>query len=167
MTINEALAVTFPDVSVKHALGVDLFKNTLTTLGTERHQHILDAAWNGTALSCLALTEVAHGSNTKKMRTTSTYDTKTQEFVINTPDFQAAKCWVGNLGKSCTLALLFAQLYTNEQCYGLHAFVVPIRDPVTLLPYPGVTIGDMGEKIGLHGIDNGLGRDYDTPKMHF
>lgn len=50
-------------------------------------------------LACLALTEVAHGSNTKQMRTTATYDPRTKEFIINTPDFEAAKCWVGNLGK--------------------------------------------------------------------
>ncbi|XP_044271782.1 peroxisomal acyl-coenzyme A oxidase 3-like isoform X1 [Tribolium madens] len=156
MTINEALAVTFPDVSVKHAIGLGLFKNTLTTLGTERHKKVLDAAWSGKILSCLALTEIAHGSNTKQMRTTATFDKNSQEFVINTPDFEAAKCWVGNLGKTCTIALLFAQLHTNGQCYGLHAFVVPIRDPKTLLPYPGIVVGDMGEKIGLHGIDNGF-----------
>lgn len=42
---------------------------------------------------------MAHGSNTKQMRTTATYDKNTQEFVIHTPDFEAAKCWVGNLGK--------------------------------------------------------------------
>lgn len=46
MTVNEALAVTFPDVSIKHGIGIGLFKNTLTTLGTERHQRFIDAAWN-------------------------------------------------------------------------------------------------------------------------
>ncbi|CAG9862004.1 unnamed protein product [Phyllotreta striolata] len=154
MAYNEALACTYPDVSVKHALGVGLFSNTIITLGTEKHRKYAYVA--DKMLSCLALTEIAHGSDTKQMRTTATYDRNTKEFVINTPDFEAAKCWVGNLGKQCTHALLFAQLYTKGECHGLHAFVVPIRDPATLQPYPGILVGDMGEKIGLHGIDNGF-----------
>eukprot|EP00064_Thunnus_orientalis_P016405 superscaffoldBa00003248_g16470 len=49
-----------------------------------------------------------------------------KEFVINSPDFEAAKFWVGNLGKTATHALVFAQLYTPDQvCHGLHSFLVP------------------------------------------
>ena len=33
------------------------------------------------------------------MRTTATYDKETEEFIINSPDEEAAKWWVGNLGK--------------------------------------------------------------------
>lgn len=99
MTVNEALAVCYPDVSVKQALGVTLFANTLSTLGTERHKHMVQMAWENKLLSCVALTEIAHGSDTKQMRTTATYDPASREFVINTPDFEAAKCWVGNLGR--------------------------------------------------------------------
>ena len=85
-----------------------------------------------------------------------------QEFEINTPDFEASKIWVGNLGKTATHALVYAQLYTSDgQCHGLHSFVVPIRD-ANLRSLPGVVVGDMGEKIGLNGIDNGYVALQDT-----
>ena len=75
--------------------------------------------------------------------------------MLNTPDFEASKIWVGNLGKSATHCVLYAQLYTPDgKCHGLHSFIVPVRDQ-NLQSLPGVVVGDMGEKIGLNGIDNG------------
>lgn len=156
MCVNEATAMVNPCLSVKIALGISLFANVILGLGTERHLHFYRDVWDAKILSCLAITELAHGSDTKRMRTVAEYDPAHQQFVINTPDVGAAKCWVGNLGKQCTHALLFAQLIAQNTNHGLHLFVVPIRDPKTLLPYPGITVGDIGEKAGLHGIDNGF-----------
>ncbi|XP_068145030.1 peroxisomal acyl-coenzyme A oxidase 3 [Drosophila tropicalis] len=157
MYINEALACYSPSLSVKIALGVGLFNNAIRAMGTEKHQKYIEAAWNREVITCLAITELSHGSNTKRIRTTATYDPTTQEFIINTPDFEAAKCWVGNLGKMATVAMTFANLYTADgENHGLHGFLIPIRDPKTLLSYPGVLVGDIGEKCGLNGIDNGF-----------
>lgn len=51
-----------------------------------------------------------------------------QEFIIHTPDFEAAKFWVGNMGKHATHALVYAQLYTPDgQCHGLHSFIVQVK----------------------------------------
>jgi acyl-CoA oxidase len=33
--------------------------------------------------------------------------------------------------------------------------MVPIRDPETHRPLPGVTVGDIGPKLGYHNKDNG------------
>lgn len=47
---------------------------------------------------CLAITELAHGSDVKRLTTTATYDPASQQFIIHTPDYLATKCWAGNLG---------------------------------------------------------------------
>lgn len=101
------------------------------------------------------MTEIGHGSNARGMRTVATYDEKKREFILNSPDFEAAKCWAGGLGQGATHAIIYAKLLINNTDHGLHAFVVPIRDPKTHLPYSGLRVGDMGEKIGLNGVDNG------------
>ncbi|XP_073466878.1 peroxisomal acyl-coenzyme A oxidase 3 [Aquarana catesbeiana] len=144
-------------LAAKYFLNTQVFAGAVGSGGSEKHQTFLNQIRRMEIFGCFALTELSHGSNTKAIRTTANFDASTKEFIINSPDFEAAKFWVGNMGKTATHAVVYAQLYTSDgQCHGLHSFVMQIRDPKTLLPMPGVMVGDIGKKLGQNGLDNGF-----------
>lgn len=144
-------------ISIRISITRGMVPGAIFALGTNQHHQLLAEFSTGNYIGCFVLTEIAHGTNAKGIQTKATYDVATKSFILHTSDFEAAKCWAGNLGKCATHALIFAQLITSDGVNrGLHVFIVPIRDLQTHLPFPGVTVGDMGEKIGLNGIDNGF-----------
>ncbi|OCT99290.1 peroxisomal acyl-coenzyme A oxidase 3 [Xenopus laevis] len=151
-------------LGAKYFLNTQVFAGAVGSAGSERHNQFLTQVQAMEIFGCFALTELSHGSNTKAARTTATFDASTKEFIINSPDFEAAKFWVGNMGKTATHAVVYAQLYTSDgKCHGLHSFVVQIRDPHTLLPMPGVMVGDIGKKLGQNGLDNGFAMFHNVP----
>uniref|UniRef100_A0A9J8ATG2 Acyl-coenzyme A oxidase n=1 Tax=Cyprinus carpio carpio TaxID=630221 RepID=A0A9J8ATG2_CYPCA len=122
---------------------------------------VMQNPWKMTILNdCLGMYDWSLGAKyflNKGVTTDSLLMLCLSEFVISSPDFEAAKFWVGNLGKTATHSVVFAQLYTPDgQCHGLHSFIVQVRDPKTLLAMPGVMVGDMGKKLGQNGLDNGF-----------
>ncbi|XP_017770521.1 PREDICTED: peroxisomal acyl-coenzyme A oxidase 3-like [Nicrophorus vespilloides] len=152
----EVLNLADPSNLVTFMVNRNLYTSAVEGLGTEKHQHLVKAIEESKNFGCFCMTEIGHGSDTKRLKTKATYDAKRRGFVLETPDFEAAKCWSGLLGQLATHAVVYAQLYTPDGCcHGFHQFVVQIRDERTLLPMSGIVVGDMGVKIGLNGVDNG------------
>ncbi|WAR25224.1 ACOX1-like protein [Mya arenaria] len=103
-----------------------------------------------------AQTELGHGTNLLGLETTATYDRERDEFMINTPRLSSMKWWPGGLGKSCTHAIVLAQLVIDSQNHGMHPFMVQLRSLDDHTPMPGLKLGDIGTKLAANNIDNGF-----------
>jgi acyl-CoA oxidase len=157
LDFDETLVMWNIDAVIKYSLHYQMFQELIRSMGTARHEKYIEKCEDYEYSGCFCMTEISHGSNTRELKTRATYDPSTEEFIINTPSIEDSKIWVGNLGKVATHAAVYAQLYTPDgACHGLHIFIVPIRDPQTMLNLPGVIVGDMGDKAGLNGVDNGV-----------
>ncbi len=140
---------------VKFGVQFGLWGGAIQQLGTREHHELYLRATAALELpGCFAMTEAGHGSNVQQLRTTATYDAEAQEFVIETPDDQARKEYIGNAAVHGRIAAVFAQLVADGEPRGVHVFVVPLRDDQGHL-CQGVRIADCGEKLGLNGVDNG------------
>jgi acyl-CoA oxidase len=52
-------------------------------------------------------------------------------------------------------AVVMAQLYSLGKNHGIHPFIVQLRDEETHKPLPGITVGDIGNKLGYNTWNNG------------
>ena len=146
----------FGDLSVLVKIGVQfgLFGGAVQQLGTQRHheRYLADIA-SAKLLGGFAMTETGHGSNVQSIGTTAVYDGETGEFVLNTPDDESRKDYIGNAAAHGEMVVAFAQLYVDGTCHGVHAFITQIRAKGKVVD--GVRIEDCGHKHGLNGVDNG------------
>ncbi|KAF9950004.1 Peroxisomal acyl-coenzyme A oxidase 1 [Mortierella alpina] len=136
-----------------------LFIPTLKTqLSDEQQKTWLPRAENYEIFGCYAQTELAHGSNLRKLETTATFIPESDEFEIDTPTLNSMKWWPGALAQSSTHCAIYARLILHGKDYGVHPFLLQIRAPGTHAPMPGIEIGNLGSKIGFNTIDNGFMR---------
>ncbi|XP_069795681.1 peroxisomal acyl-coenzyme A oxidase 2-like isoform X2 [Narcine bancroftii] len=102
-----------------------------------------------------AQTELGHGTNVRGLETTATFDSSSQDFILNSPQVSSIKWWPGDLSRSANHAIVLAQLYTKGVCHGMHAFIVQIRSLVDHSVLPGIKVGDIGPKMAFEQVDNG------------
>lgn len=152
------LGLINPSAQTRLLVHLSLFFGTVSGQGTPDQ---VDYWVNNGTLSlrdfygCFAMTELGHGSNVAGVETTATMDLNTDEFVVNTPTLSATKWWIGGAAHSATHTSCYARLIVRGKDYGVHVFVVPLRDTETFELLPGVAVGDIGKKMGRDGIDNG------------
>lgn len=72
-----------------------LYTFSLFALGTKKHIKFIDRAMNLVDIGSFALTELSHGSNARDIQTTAHYDSRTEEFILNSPNELAMKFWIG------------------------------------------------------------------------
>ena len=152
--IFETLGYHDLSLSIKFGVQFGLFGGSILWLGTKKH-HDLYLQKTGTTelLGCFAMTETGHGSNVRGLKTTATYDPKTDEIIVHSPNLEAGKEYIGNALHS-QMASVFAQLIVNGENHGVHAILVPLRNENNEL-LPGRKVEDCGYKVGLNGVDNG------------
>lgn len=149
--------LSYHDLSLVIKFGVQfgLWGMSVFLLGTEKHhKKYLKDIGSLELPGSFAMTETGHGSNVRGLETTATYDHKTQNFIVNTPNELARKTYIGNAAVHAQAATVFARLIIDNTDHGVCAFVVPLRDKQNNT-LQGIRIEDCGKKMGLNGVDNG------------
>ncbi|GAX78870.1 hypothetical protein CEUSTIGMA_g6309.t1 [Chlamydomonas eustigma] len=137
-------------------LHIGMFIPSIMSQGdSEQQSKWLPLCFNLSVVGTYAQTELGHGTFVRGLETTSTYDVKSQEFILHSPSLTATKWWPGGLGKTATHAVVMARLIVEGKDYGPHAFILQLRSLETHLPLPGIKVGDIGPKYGYGGVDNG------------
>lgn len=142
------------NLATKLTVQLNLFGGSVITLGSERHHEIAKGVDTLENVGCFCLTELGFGNNAVEMETTCTWDDQSKSFILNSPTVLSQKYWITNGALHSNYAVVFAQLVHQGKNEGVHAFLVRIRDQYKQ-PVKGVTLEDMGHKLGLNGLDNG------------
>ena len=130
------------EISTKFAVQIGLYVKSIKNIGSQIHEESLLKGAKLEEFGCFCLTELGHGSDVSKLETTCHYDHLTNQFILNSPTETSRKFWIGNLANTATKAVVFAQLIVNGVRYGIHGFLVQIRDHETHEVLPGLSIGD-------------------------
>lgn len=166
------LSISDPAVGTRLGINLLLFVNAIKGNGTDAQikywLHERGTLQIKGIYGCFGMTELAHGSNVANLQTTATYNPDRKTFTINTPNLGATKWWIGGAAHSSNHTVVYARLISKGKDYGVKTFVVQLRDSNFEL-LPGISIGDIGSKMGRDAIDNGWIQfnDVEIPKEYF
>jgi acyl-CoA oxidase len=156
ISVFETIALFDLALAIKAGVQFGLFGGSIAFLGNaDQRARYLPGVTSMQLPGCFAMTERGHGSNVRDLETTATYEHNSQTLVVNTPHDHARKEWIGNAARDGKMATVFARLIVDGEDHGVHAVLVPIRSENGATA-AGVRIRDCGEKMGLHGVDNGM-----------
>ena len=148
------------DVS-PYMLHLSMFVTTIREQADkEQAAYWMPKTLNWDIVGAYAQTELGHGSNVRGLELQAKWDPKTKEFVLHSPTLTASKWWNGSMGRTANHAIVLAQLLLpaadgSYKSYGVHPFIVQIRDMKTHKPLKGIAVGDIGPKYGYAPMDNG------------
>ncbi|KAL1916503.1 uncharacterized protein VTP21DRAFT_5694 [Calcarisporiella thermophila] len=152
---------TYIDGHIPISMHENMFLPTIQSQASEEQLEKygwLEDALNYKIIGCYAQTELGHGSNISRLETTATLDKTTDEWVINSPTLSSAKFWIGSMAKTATHAIGLFRLIIDNNDYGIHPFMVPLRSLEDHTVLPTVELLDIGPKVGMMRIDNGFAR---------
>ncbi|KAI7854636.1 acyl-CoA dehydrogenase/oxidase C-terminal [Circinella umbellata] len=155
--VDEKIVHSLYDQPSPYRLHYIMFVPTLEgQCNEEQRKLFLEPSKRDEIIGCYAQTELGHGSNIRGLETTATYIPETNEFEIHSPHLSSAKWWIGALGRTANYAIIMARLIIHDKDYGPHTFCAQIRSLEDHMPLPGLTIGDIGPKMGYNTVDNGF-----------
>ena len=154
MAAFETIAFHDLGMTIKFTVQFGIWLGSVLLLGNaaQHRRYLRDIATFGLP-GCFAMTEIGHGSNVRELETLARYEPASGQFVVTSPTWTAGKNYIGNGACHGRLATVFAQLETEGERHGVHAFLVPLRDEAGNI-LPGVRIEDNGPKMGENGVDN-------------
>lgn len=160
LQVTNAMDRFYMESSLGHSLPLEVhFSMYIPTVVAQMEDERMQRKWSSSkVVGTYAQTELGHGSNVAKLETTATYCKVRKGFYIHSPSVSSYKWWPGGLAYSANVAIVYARLILDEVEYGVHGFVVQLRDLKTHEVLHGISLGDVGPKLGYNAVDNGYCR---------
>jgi acyl-CoA oxidase len=144
-------------LGTRFTVSYNLYAGSVAALGSNEQREELFSTQKDGELGCFAFTEKGAGvMSGAAAETTAHYDTKTQEFIIDSPTPSASKTWISQ-GLYAERAVILANLIIDGDNKGCHLFwarIATSNKGALAGCVPGVHVESMPPKAALRGLDN-------------